>query len=129
MAVNPFERFGLDIDATLPELTRVLRERIEDAQSEEEQSQLRAVWEALSGKFEMRAELVLGALPALAHAVPALSAAASEPQLAPHPLDTHALPAFPLEWDQLTEARRSEPGRIDLSTDPAFAHLAAVVLP
>ena len=128
MAVNPFERFGLDINATLPELTRALRERIEDAQSEEERSHLRQVWETLTGKFETRADLVLGALPGLAHELPAASAAAPEPEPPPHPLDTKALPVFPLEWDLLTQVKRPEPGRIDLRDD-AFAHLAQVVLP
>lgn len=129
MAVNPFERFGLDIDATLPELTRALRERIEDAQSEQERSHLREIWETLTGKFETRADFVLGALPALARDLPVRESGPAESEPPPHPLDTKALPVFPLEWDRLTEAKRSEPGRIDLREDAAFAHLAQVVLP
>lgn len=129
MAVNPFERFDLDIAATLPDLTRALRERIEDATSEDERQHLREVWEMLTGKFETRADLVLGALPPLTHPLPEAVATAAPPEPPPHPLDTKALPAFPLEWDGLATSTRAQPGHIDLREDPAFAHLASVVLP
>ncbi len=128
MAVNPFERFDLDIAATLPELTRALRERIEDASSEEERQHLREIWEMLTGKLETRAALVLGALPPLARPLPAAAAPALL-QPPPHPLDSKALPAFPLEWDAIGPAPRAAAGHIDLREDSAFAHLAQVVLP
>ena len=130
MAENPFERFDLDIAATLPELTRTLRERIEDATSDDERDQLRAIWETLTGKLETRAGLVLGALPHLAAPLPEAVVLGAAPPV-PHPLDDQPLPAFPLEWDALTEAEAAHApaaGHIDLG-DPVFAHLLHVVLP
>ena len=129
MALNPFERFDLDIAATLPDLTRALRERIEDAQTEDERQQLREIWEALTGKLETRAALVLDALPKLARPLPDRPAPAKPAAPPPHPLDTKALPPFPLEWDALPQPKRPEPGRIDLRDDDAFSHLAQVVIP
>jgi len=128
MAQNPFERFDLDIAATLPELTRTLRERIEDAGSEEERQQLREVWESLTGKLETRADLVLSVLPR--HARPLRPAPTPEPPPAPraHPLDTKPLPPFPLDWDRIGKTKSVEAGRIELS-DPVFSDLQKVVLP
>lgn len=130
MAQNPFERFDLDIAATLPELTRTLRERIEDAASEEERSQLREVWEALTGKLETRAALVLSALPK--HARPLTASAAPTPAptmpLPAHTLDQKPLPGFPVEWDRIGKGAPIEPARIELD-DAVFAHLEKVVLP
>ena len=126
MPENPFERFDLDIAATLPELTRALRERIEDAQSEDERAKLREIWETLTGKLETRAALVLSALPALAAPLPEAPPLRTAPATA-HLLDEKPLPAFPLEWDTLAAPAR-EAGHIDLN-DALFADLAQVVLP
>lgn len=128
MAENPFERLELDIAATLPELTRSLRERIEDATTEEERAQLREIWESLTGKLEARAALVLTALPKHAKPLPAPVRAAAPAPLAEHPLDATPLPPFPLEWDGLPKTKAKEPGAIELD-DPIFAELAKVVLP
>lgn len=128
MAQNPFERFDLDIAATLPELTRSLRERIEDASTEEERAQLREIWESLSGKLETRAALVLSTLPKHARPLEPKAPAAPEPELTSHPLDSKPLPPFPLEWDTLAKLKTGEAGRIELD-DPAFDALAKVALP
>lgn len=130
MPESPFERLGLDIDASLAELTRTLRERIEDAEDEDERARLRALWEQLTGRFEERAALALSALPlrepTLAPWPPAAPVPSAE---ADHPLDRQPLPPLPLEWDTLTERELPAAGAIDLETDPALCALAEVVLP
>lgn len=128
MAQNPFERFDLDIAATLPELTRTLRERIEDASSEEERQQLREVWETLTGKLETRAALVLSVLPRHARPLRTAPAPMTTADAPEHPLDTSPLPPFPLEWDRIGKAKPAEAGSIELS-DTVFADLQKVVLP
>ena len=129
MPVNPFERFDLDIGASLAELTRALRERIEDAETDAERAQLREIWEALTGKLETRAALVLDTLPKLAEPLEPGRARLAFVAKGPHPLDEKPLPPFPVEWAALEPRSRTEPGHIDLQRDAAFAHLEHVVLP
>lgn len=101
MAENPLERFDLKVGATLAELTASLRERIEDAETEDEQNELRALWESLTGTLATRATLVLGAMPALAHELPPLSRPPKLEVPAPRAFERSALPELPLEWASL----------------------------
>lgn len=123
--MNPFERFDLAIDADLAEITRALRERMDDADTEEERSALRDAWELLSTDAEARLELALDALPRLATPVPAAprSPAAQEADpirvLDRVPLPAPPAPLAPLAWT---------PGAIALDEDPAF-HTLSVELP
>lgn len=130
MPANPFERFDLQVGATLAELTASLRERIEDAETEEERHELRELWEALTRNLGERAALVLGAMPNLAHELPAAQAAPTFEADAPRAIDVRALPAFPLEWDTLLEAVvAGPPASVDLADDTVLQPLDAVTLP
>lgn len=61
--VNPFARYDLDAFTSPRELTEQLRERIEDAATEEERDTLRAAWELLTKKPTERIYLALEAGP------------------------------------------------------------------
>ena len=63
--MNPFVRYDLDPHHSPRELTEQLRDRIEDASSDEERNELRAAWELLTKKPTERAFLSLEAGPDL----------------------------------------------------------------
>ena len=60
---NPFDALGLPTDADPQDLTLRLRERIEDAKSEQERTRLRTAWEELTLHPERRVELAIRAFP------------------------------------------------------------------
>ena len=109
---NPFLRFGLDPAASLAELTRVLRERMEDA-SPDERAELRAAWESLARSPARRFELVLEAGPTPERLPPQIELPAIpsdfEPTLADLLAPPPIAPTLPIE----TEAERAL-RRIDL---------------
>lgn len=63
--MNPFVRYDLDPHTSSRELTEQLRERIEDAASDDERNELRAAWELLTKKPTERVFLALEAGPDL----------------------------------------------------------------
>ena len=60
---NPFDALGLPTDADPQDLTMRLRERIEDAKTEQERTALRSAWEELTLHPERRVELAIRAFP------------------------------------------------------------------
>jgi hypothetical protein len=60
---SPFDRFELDPSSDLAAITEALRERAEEARSDEERADIRAAWEALTLHPETRVELALTAFP------------------------------------------------------------------
>lgn len=62
-ATNPFDRFELDPQSDLATITDALRERAEEASSDEERASIRAAWEALTLHPRARLELALTAVP------------------------------------------------------------------
>lgn len=61
--MNPFERYGIDPSAGPLAITERMRELAEDAATEEERSEIRRAWEALTLHPRRRVELALGAHP------------------------------------------------------------------
>ncbi|MBX7194701.1 MAG: hypothetical protein K1X94_21780 [Sandaracinaceae bacterium] len=62
-SANPFDRFELDPHGDLATITDALRERAEDAGSDEERAEIRAAWEAMTLHPQRRLELALTAVP------------------------------------------------------------------
>jgi hypothetical protein len=63
-ADNPYERWDLDPEAGIEGLTESLRDRLEEATSDEEREALRKAWEELTLHPGRRLEAALGAHPA-----------------------------------------------------------------
>lgn len=82
-----FERFGLGPLADAPAITAALAERADDA-SPEERPAIRAAWEALTRRAQVRLELALDALP-------------MPPELGPPPPALGRVVVRPLSLDDL----------------------------
>ncbi len=63
MSENPFEKYDLDPLEGAAALTEALRERIEEAETEDVRREIRAAWEALTMHPRRRVELALAAHP------------------------------------------------------------------
>ena len=63
--MNPFVRYDLDPHLSPRELTELLREKMEDARTEAERSELREAWEVLTKHAATRRSLAMEAGPDL----------------------------------------------------------------
>jgi hypothetical protein len=112
MRQNPFERFGIDPRLGPSGITERLRELIEEAHSDKERSELRAVWEKLTMHPENR---LLAALQSTPETRPPLaSRPAVAVPVAPLTLTLADLAMLPRVSDALSDSRKA-PGEVAVS--------------